>query len=94
MKKWVCTVCGYVHEGDTAPEKCPTCGVPAEKFKEQTGDREWAAEHVVGVAQGASEDISAAPAALLRYKVKVLKNLKKPLTGKNTDDIIISTRKQ
>ena len=37
---------------------------------------------------------SAAPAALLRYKVKVLKNLKKPLTGKNTDDIIISTRKQ
>ncbi|MCB6334956.1 hypothetical protein LI292_18165, partial [Blautia obeum] len=40
MKKWVCTVCGYVHEGDTAPEKCPTCGVPAEKFKEQTGDRE------------------------------------------------------
>ena len=59
MKKWVCTVCGYVHEGDTAPEKCPTCGVPAEKFKEQTGDREWAAEHVVGVAQGASEDIMA-----------------------------------
>ena len=48
MKKWVCTVCGYVHEGDTPPEKCPTCGVPAEKFKEQTGDREWAAEHVVG----------------------------------------------
>lgn len=59
MKKWVCTVCGYVHEGETAPEKCPTCGVPAEKFKEQTGDREWAAEHVVGVAQGASEDIMA-----------------------------------
>ena len=43
MKKWVCTVCGYVHEGDTPPEKCPTCGVPAEKFKEQTGEREWAA---------------------------------------------------
>ena len=59
MKKWVCTVCGYVHEGDTPPEKCPTCGVPAEKFKEQTGEREWAAEHVVGVAQGASEDIMA-----------------------------------
>ena len=59
MKKFVCTVCGYVHEGDSAPEKCPVCGVPAEKFKEQTGEREWAAEHVVGVAKGVSEDIIA-----------------------------------
>ena len=57
MKKFVCTVCGYVHEGDSAPEKCPVCGVGAEKFKEQAGEREWAAEHVVGVAQGVSEDI-------------------------------------
>ena len=48
MKKWVCTVCGYVHEGDSAPEKCPVCNVPAEKFKEQVGEKEWAAEHVVG----------------------------------------------
>ena len=37
MKKFVCTVCGYVHEGDAAPEKCPVCGVGADKFKEQTG---------------------------------------------------------
>ena len=59
MKKFVCTVCGYVHEGDAAPEKCPVCGVGADKFKEQTGEREWAAEHVVGVAQGVSEDILA-----------------------------------
>ena len=59
MKKFVCTVCGYVHEGDSAPEACPVCKAPAEKFKEQTGDREWAAEHVVGVAQGVSEDILA-----------------------------------
>ena len=59
MKKFVCTVCGYVHEGDSAPEKCPVCGVGADKFKEQTGEREWAAEHVVGVAQGVSEDIIA-----------------------------------
>ena len=50
MAKWVCTVCGYVYEGENPP---------AEKFKEQTGDREWAAEHVVGVAKGASEDIIA-----------------------------------
>ena len=56
-KKWICTVCGYVHEGDTAPEKCPVCGVGADKFKEQTGSLERAAEHVIGVANGVSEDI-------------------------------------
>ncbi|MCI8342156.1 MAG: NADH peroxidase [Firmicutes bacterium] len=57
MKKFVCSICGYVHEGDCAPEKCPVCGAGADKFKEQTGAREWAAEHVVGVAKGVSEDI-------------------------------------
>jgi len=57
MKKWVCTVCGHVHEGDAPPAICPVCKVPAEKFKLQEGDRVWAAEHVVGVAQGAPEDI-------------------------------------
>ena len=38
MKKWVCTVCGYVYEGEQAPEKCPQCGVPACKFKEQASE--------------------------------------------------------
>ena len=55
--KFVCQVCGYVYEGEKAPEKCPVCGAPAEKFTAQSGKMEWAAEHVVGVAQGASEDI-------------------------------------
>ena len=59
MKKFVCAVCGYIHEGDSAPEKCPQCGAPAAKFTEQAGDLTWASEHVVGVAQGASEDIIA-----------------------------------
>ena len=59
MKKFVCTVCGYIYEGETAPEKCPVCGVGAEKFKEQTGERSWACEHEIGVAQGCSEDIMA-----------------------------------
>ena len=59
MKKFVCTVCGYVYEGEAAPEKCPVCGVGADKFKEQVGELSWAAEHVVGVAQGSSEDIMA-----------------------------------
>ena len=58
MKKWVCTVCGYVYEGENAPEKCPQCGVPASKFKEQESDKmAWACEHEVGVAQGSPEDI-------------------------------------
>ena len=57
MAKYVCTVCGYVYEGEAAPEICPVCKAPAEKFKLQDGDRTWAAEHVVGVAKGVSEDI-------------------------------------
>ena len=60
MAKFVCSVCGYVHEGDEAPEKCPVCGVSADKFnKVDEGEKTWAAEHVVGVAQGVSEDILA-----------------------------------
>jgi len=57
MKKFVCTVCGYVHEGTEPPAKCPQCGAPASKFKEQAGEKAWAAEHVVGVAQGVPDDI-------------------------------------
>ena len=57
--KFVCQVCGYVHEGDAAPEKCPQCGVGPEKFTAQSEEMTWAAEHVVGVAQGVSEDILA-----------------------------------
>ncbi len=57
MKKFVCSVCGYVYEGEAAPEKCPQCGAPASKFVEQSGGMSWASEHVVGVAQGAPQDI-------------------------------------
>jgi len=57
MKKWVCPVCGYVHEGEAAPEKCPLCKVPGSKFTEMSGEKTWAAEHVVGVAKGAPEEI-------------------------------------
>ena len=62
-KKFVCSVCGYVHEGDSAPDQCPVCKVPSDKFTEVKGERTWAAEHVLGVAKGAPEDIIAA----LRY---------------------------
>ena len=57
MKKWVCQVCGYVYEGEKAPEKCPQCGVGPEKFSEQKGEMSWAAEHVVGVAAGVDAEI-------------------------------------
>ena len=56
-KKWVCPVCGYVHIGPTPPEFCPPCQVPGSKFKEQSEEMTWAAEHVVGIAQGVREDI-------------------------------------
>ena len=59
MKKFVCTVCGYVHEGNEAPEFCPVCKVPASKFNEMGEEKVWAAEHIVGVAEGAPEDIIA-----------------------------------
>ncbi len=57
MKKFVCSVCGYVYEGDNPPEKCPVCGAPADKFVEQNDDMTWASEHVVGVAQGVDPEI-------------------------------------
>lgn len=58
MAKFVCSVCGYVHEGESAPEFCPQCKAPASKFVKQVdGAMAWAAEHVVGVASGAPEEI-------------------------------------
>ena len=57
MKKFVCSVCGYTHEGDSAPEKCPQCGVPASKFNEVSGEKVYACEHVIGVAQGVDAEI-------------------------------------
>lgn len=57
MKKFVCSVCGYVHEGENPPEKCPQCNAPESKFTEQDANMGWAAEHSVGVAKGVSEDI-------------------------------------
>ncbi|MCQ2368056.1 MAG: NADH peroxidase [Kiritimatiellae bacterium] len=48
MNKWVCPVCGYVHTGDTAPEKCPLCGVPGSKFSKQAAGLEFPCEHHVG----------------------------------------------
>ena len=57
MKKFVCQICGYVYEGEAAPEYCPQCKAPASKFTEMCGDRTWAAEHIVGIAKDVAEDI-------------------------------------
>ena len=61
MKKFVCKVCGHVHEGDEAPEKCPVCGAAQDQFDElkQTEGMAWADEHKIGVAKGLDEGIVA-----------------------------------
>lgn len=51
MAKFVCTVCGYVYEGEAAPAECLICHALAEKFVKQEGEMTWASEHVVGVAK-------------------------------------------
>lgn len=58
-KKWICTVCGYIHEGEHAPEKCPLCGAPASKFKElvENAGLEFVTEHEIGVAKGCDEEM-------------------------------------
>ena len=55
--KWVCKICGYVHEGPEAPEFCPVCKAPKAKFEQVGGDKSWAAEHVIGVAKDVPEEI-------------------------------------
>ena len=59
-KKFICTVCGYVHEGDEAPERCPQCKAPREKFKEvvENGDSlQFACEHILGDGQVGSAEM-------------------------------------
>ena len=71
MKKYVCTICGYVHEGDSAPDQCPICKAAASKFTEQAGELAWADEHRIGVAQGLDE--------------KVVEGLRQNFTGECTE---------
>ncbi len=57
-KKFICTVCGYIHEGAEAPEKCPLCGAPKDKFTELTPDAalKFVTEHQIGIAKEGSDD--------------------------------------
>lgn len=57
MSKFVCTVCGYIYEGEQPPEKCPICNAPASKFEQMSAEIAWADEHRIGVATDVSADI-------------------------------------
>jgi len=57
MKKFVCTICGYVYEGEQAPNECPICKAPAAKFVEQSGELVFADEHRVGIVDGLDPQI-------------------------------------
>ncbi|MBQ4508759.1 MAG: NADH peroxidase [Paludibacteraceae bacterium] len=74
MAKWICPVCGYVHEGDTPPERCPQCKVPGEKFKkmEENAGLQFVTEHELGIAKAIPENEDGA---------FILDGLKKHFTG-------------
>ena len=57
MKEWVCSVCGYVHTGDEAPDQCPQCKVSKDKFNEKVAFTGWADEHKIGVAKGLDAEV-------------------------------------
>lgn len=59
MKKYICTVCGYVHEGDEPPKECPQCKATFDKFieKNESGKINFADEHKVGIAKGLDERV-------------------------------------
>ena len=56
-KKWVCTVCGYVHTGDEAPDMCPQCKAAKDKFKLKEEGKGYADEHKIGIAQGVAPEV-------------------------------------
>lgn len=57
MKKYVCVICGYIHEGDAPPDECPICKAPASKFNVMEEGLAWADEHRIGVAEGVDSEI-------------------------------------
>ena len=77
--KFVCPVCGYVHEGDSAPEFCPVCKVPGSKFIKQESEMTWAAEHVIGIGKEFPESVSA------EDKAEILAGLKANFEGECTE---------
>ncbi len=75
MAKYVCPVCGYVHEGDNPPEVCPVCKVPGSKFVKQGDELSWAAEHVIGVGRQFPDSVPA------EVQEEIIKGLKANFEG-------------
>ena len=78
MKKYVCPVCGYVHEGNEPPEFCPVCKVSGAKFIEQTGEMKLAAEHEFGIYETTVRDNADIPEEDKKY---ILEQLMANFTG-------------
>ena len=57
MKKFVCTICGYIHNGDTPPEICPICKATSDKFKEIENEMPWADEHKIGTISDLNSEV-------------------------------------
>lgn len=57
MSKYVCIICGYIHEGQEAPNICPICNADKSKFKEMSSEYSWADEHRVGISEGVDDQI-------------------------------------
>ena len=79
MKKYVCPVCGYVHEGEAAPEFCPLCKVPGEKFLVQGESKVWATEHIIGVGREFPETVPA------EVQAEIIAGLKANFEGECTE---------
>ena len=75
MAKYVCPVCGYVHEGDTPPEFCPVCKVPGSRFTLQAEELTWASEHVIGVGKEIPDSVPA------DVKAEIIAGLKSNFEG-------------
>ena len=75
MKKWVCTVCGYVYEGENPPAECPVCHAGADKFKAQTGEAKLAAEHTYGVYDALVKDNADIDDETKKYILDSLKSM-------------------
>ena len=94
VKKYVCSVCGYVHEGEQAPEECPVCHVDSDKFILQEAEKSWAAEHAVGAAEGVSEDILSDLRANFEGKWECILPWPEQLTGKDIRKSDDTTKKR
>ncbi|MBQ5568630.1 MAG: NADH peroxidase [Oscillospiraceae bacterium] len=78
MKKWLCPVCGYIHEGDTPPEFCPVCKVPGSRFSEVKGEIKLAATHEYGIYD---KTVKNNPDVSDEDKAYILEQLKANFTG-------------